>query len=129
EVAADLAEVVDLAVEDDDVRAEMHGLRAALTEVDHGQAPVSQAHVRVGEDALAVGAAVLQGACHACDEFRLVRRDACDAAHAMNSPPRARTGRRTHRPRRPNSSIRLWRGCGGRARGVNRGHGYTCGFS
>ena len=80
--------VVDLAVEDDPDRAILVGHRLMpATHVHDGQAPMSEPHGAVDEQALAVGAAVTKNVPHPL-EPRLLHglvdvelRDAGDAAH------------------------------------------------
>ncbi len=91
------AVVVDLAVEDDPVRAVFvaNRLRAAFA-IDDREAPVPERRDRIREDALSVGAAVLERRRHAADrpahagvEHVVHRHHATDATH-MNQPIRRR---------------------------------------
>ena len=84
QLVAQLAVVVDLAVEDEVQRAEVHRLVGALVQVDDRQPPEREAGVRVGPGALAVRPAVRHRRRHPLEKRRVGRRaagDARDPAH------------------------------------------------
>ncbi|BDI61260.1 hypothetical protein MACH05_18200 [Qipengyuania nanhaisediminis] len=68
EFAAQFAEIVDLAVEDEHCPAigGVHGLGRA-DRVDHGQSPVSQPYTVRGPNARPVGPAMREGIAHSLD--------------------------------------------------------------
>ena len=90
ELALEIEEVVDLAVEDDPDRSVLvgHRLRAGRREIDDRQAPVAEAERAFQVDAAAVGTAMRDHLGHAGEELavgwlrRISIQEAADAAHA-----------------------------------------------
>src|SRR5581483_5275634 len=105
EPAAELSEVVELAVEDgDDVAALVAHRLVAGREVDDREAPVAEHAPSVGLDGAVVGAAMYDRRVHALDRsgVRLVpAEESANPAHARKSRLRGRLLPRRTSPRRP----------------------------